>query len=280
MKKSSFILMIVIIMGTLLSTSFNHGLENVASSTVFNSEWQITITGLVDTPLNLKLSDLIAMPQTTIFSQIFCVGPPGFFVDEGNWTGVKLGLLLETAGVSPDAIKVAFHASDGFSTDLTIASAKSDNILVAYEKDGAPINETLRLIVPGRWGYKWIYNLNSIELVDYNFLGKYESQGYSDSAEITQTGAPGNIPNVSQGGTTSNNNLPTPSPYASPSSSPIQKPSSTPTTKPEGEPIATPTRYDILEETIIVIAVVAAVSVVMLSLTVYFLKFKKRKIGK
>jgi hypothetical protein len=38
----------------------------------------------------------------------------------------------------------------------------------------------LRLVVPGKWGYKWISRLTEISLVDFDFKGTYESQGYSD----------------------------------------------------------------------------------------------------
>ena len=271
MKKFSFILITALIAWVMFSVSFNQGLDPAAYSAVIDTEWQLTITGLVNTSLNLKLADLIAMPQSTIFAQIYCVGPPSFFVEEGNWTGVKLGLLLEKAGISHDVIKVAFYASDGFSTDLTIEAAMSENVIVAYEKDGVPLDEKLRLVVPGRWGYKWIYNLNRIELVDYNFLGRYERGDYSDSAEITQSGAPINFNEILPDGTRLNR-----TPYPSPSPSTTPKPSPTATPKPNGDLTGTPTPSGLAEEITYVIAATAAISVVILCLIVYFVKVKKK----
>jgi DMSO/TMAO reductase YedYZ molybdopterin-dependent catalytic subunit len=96
---------------------------------------------------------------------------PYIVVDEGNWTGVRLGLLLETARVFPDAVKVAFYAEDGFSTDLTLSAAMREDVILAYEKDGEPLPQKLRLVVPGDWGYKWIHSIVRIELVDYDFKG-------------------------------------------------------------------------------------------------------------
>src|SRR4030042_2911566 len=124
------------------------------------------------------------MPQTTVNAAIICVDFPNNVIVQGNWTGVNLWLLLEPAGVSPDAVKVAFYASDGFSTDLPVETAKREDIILAYEKDGAPLGETLRLVVPGKWGYKWISQVTRIELVDYDFKGFWESRGYSDAADI------------------------------------------------------------------------------------------------
>jgi DMSO/TMAO reductase YedYZ molybdopterin-dependent catalytic subunit len=105
-------------------------------------------------------------------------------VAEGNWTGVQLADLIETAKASSGALKVAFYASDGFSTDLTLAAATRDDIVVAYNHNGQPLPETIRLVVPGRWGYKWISNLDHVELVNYDFKGFWESRGYSDDAAI------------------------------------------------------------------------------------------------
>ena len=148
--------------------------------------WQLTVSGLVEHPLNLTLSDIKAMPQTTEFARLFCVDFPTTIVAEGNWTGVKLSYLLNQANISGNALKVAFYASDGYSTDLPVEKATQDNIIVAYQKNGAPLEETLRLVVPGSWGYKWISKLNSIVTMDYNFLGHWESSGYSDQADSNQ----------------------------------------------------------------------------------------------
>ena len=152
---------------------------------VENSERGLIVDGSVQHPLNLTLDEIAAMPKTTVNAKLYCVGTPDRPLDNGNWTGVRLGFILENAGVSPDAIKVAFYAEDGFSTDLTVTEAMQENIILAYEKDGRPLPENLRLVVPGKWGYKWISQVNHIELVNYDFKGFYESSGYSDTAEIS-----------------------------------------------------------------------------------------------
>jgi hypothetical protein len=158
------------------------------SGSVTESEWTLVVDGFVQSPLSLSFEDLVAMPATTVYAQLYCVFVPAIPLDEGNWTGVRLGLILEEAGVSPEAVKVAFYADDGFATDLTLTTAMRNDIIVAYEKDGEPLTETLRLVVPCKWGYKWISGPTHIELVDYDFLGTYESVGFSDEAEIPGDG--------------------------------------------------------------------------------------------
>jgi DMSO/TMAO reductase YedYZ molybdopterin-dependent catalytic subunit len=126
------------------------------------------------------------MEKTTEYVELYCVDYPTVPVEKGEWTGVRLGLLLEQAGVSPDAVKIAFYADDDYSTDLTIATAMREDVLVAYERDGVPLDEKLRLVLPGKWGYKWIGHLAHIELVDYDFTGIWEGRGYSDEADIPE----------------------------------------------------------------------------------------------
>ena len=145
----------------------------------------LLLDGLVETPLNLTLEELSAMPKTTEYVELYCVDYPTVPVEKGEWTGVRLGLLLEQAGVSPQAVKVAFYDDYGYSTDLTVATAMREDVILAYERDGVSLDETLRLVLPGKWGYKWISGVTHIELVDYDFSGVWESRGYSDEADIT-----------------------------------------------------------------------------------------------
>lgn len=156
------------------------------AGTAADPEWTVIVDGFVESPLNLTIDDIAAMPPSTVYGVLICVGLPTSPLEEGYWIGVRLGFILEQAGVSPEAVKVAFYADDGFTTDLPVTTAMRDDIILAYEKDGEPLAENLRLVVPCKWGYKWIRDLTHIELVDYDFLGHYESRGYSDEADISE----------------------------------------------------------------------------------------------
>jgi len=186
MKNTLFSTATAILLIMLVVASAGSDLKLSVHADSDTAEWQLTVTGLVEQPLNLSLTELTAMPQTTVNAALVCVDFPSNVVAKGNWAGVSLWLLLETAGVSSKALKVAFYASDGYSTDLPIETARREDVILAYEKDGVPLNETLRLVVPDKWGYKWISQVVVIELVDYDFLGVWESRGYSDNADVTE----------------------------------------------------------------------------------------------
>jgi DMSO/TMAO reductase YedYZ molybdopterin-dependent catalytic subunit len=201
MKKTLFSTATAIILIMLFVVSSASVLKPTAKAESDTSESQLRITGLVEHQLNLSLTELEAMPQTTVYAAILCVDSPDRVVEEGNWVGVRLSLLLEAAGVSPTAVKVAFYASDGYSTDLTVETAEREDVILAYEKDGVPLSEQLRLVVPGKWGYKWISQITVVDLVDYDFLGYWESYGYSDTADINEGSNPPPVTYPDPGGT-------------------------------------------------------------------------------
>ncbi len=151
----------------------------------------IEITGFVERPYNITYEELEALPSKSVTAELYCVDSPNLPRKSGTWIGVPLRVLLERAGVKEGAYKIAFYAEDGYTTDLYVEDVMNNkSIIVAYELNGKPIKP--RLVVPGRWGYKWIKGLTKIRLVNYNFKGTWESAGYPDEAYIegpTQRGA-------------------------------------------------------------------------------------------
>ena len=186
-RKSLIILLVLALVAVGVgSAAWIHGLTAFEEFPTDDSGWRLIVDGFVQRPLNLTLNKIRAMPKTIVYAELYCVGAPTIVQAKGNWSGVTLGYILEQAGVEQAAIKVLFYADDGFTTDLDIATAMRSDIVVAYERDGETLDETLRLVVPGKWGYKWIREITRIELVDYNALGTWESGGYSDTAEISE----------------------------------------------------------------------------------------------
>jgi hypothetical protein len=196
MNKKRFLTLTITIITVLAIAVFNSKLFTAQAQTS-NPTVQLTITGLVQNPLNLTLNEIKDMPQATEYATLYCVDAPTTPLREGNWTGVELSYLLQQANVSSDAVKVAFFAPDGFTTDLTVQMATQDNsILVAYQLDNASLSG-LQLVVPYNWGYKWISDLTQIKLVNYNFLGTEESAGYPDNATTSAVVvSPSSLPSI------------------------------------------------------------------------------------
>jgi hypothetical protein len=163
----------------------------------------IRVYGLVNNPLNLSDVELSSMPRVSEVAVIKCVwGFPGDLTV--NWTGIPLFHILLLAGIRPEATKVAFHSRlFDFHSDLKVEDAFNSDILIAAEANGVPLTSLAevapdhmggyRVVVPGRYGYKWVANLASIEVVDYDYLGTYESPpsqgglGMDDEAIIPES---------------------------------------------------------------------------------------------
>ncbi|HUK85514.1 MAG TPA: molybdopterin-dependent oxidoreductase [Candidatus Acidoferrum sp.] len=188
MDKKGVLTFAVIIIIALALVACNLKLPTAEAQTA-NSDLALTIRGFVVNNLNLTLDDVKAMPRTSEYAELYCVDNPRTPLNQGIWTGVELSYLIEQANLSAGAAKVAFFASDGYTTDLTIDKASQDSsILVAYQKDNESL-DGLQLVVPYCWGYKWISSLTQIQLVNFDFLGTTESSGYSDDATAVNVGA-------------------------------------------------------------------------------------------
>ncbi|GAB5469961.1 MAG: molybdopterin-dependent oxidoreductase [Rhodospirillales bacterium] len=150
--------------------------------------WKLTIDGLVDNPMTLSIADLREQFEVvTMALLIECGGngrsafdPPARgnqwstgAVGCSNWTGVRLKDVLAKAGVKSNVVYTAHEGADThlsgdpdklpISRGLTIAKAMTDDILIAFEMNGAalhPMNGApLRLVVPGWPGscsQKWL----------------------------------------------------------------------------------------------------------------------------
>jgi DMSO/TMAO reductase YedYZ molybdopterin-dependent catalytic subunit len=115
-----------------------------------------------------------------------------------EWTGTPLRPLLEEAGLDPTAVEVVFTGADRgvqgeinqlYQRALTIDEATRDEVLLAYEMNGQPLEPQhgapLRLLVPGWYGMTSVKWLTTIEAIDQPFDG-YQQQcayRYTDNAE-------------------------------------------------------------------------------------------------
>jgi DMSO/TMAO reductase YedYZ molybdopterin-dependent catalytic subunit len=112
--------------------------------------------------ISVSIEELKAMPRTVEYARLDCVGNP---VAEGNWTGVRLELLLERVR-SNNIQTIEFRASDGYSRTLTSSEAAREDVIIAYLLNGNPIQEKMRLVVPYRNGDQWISDIVEIRVID------------------------------------------------------------------------------------------------------------------
>lgn len=152
-------------------------------------EWTLSVDGSLERPLKLKYDDLNDMQKVSEIATLECFDntPGGDLIGTALWEGVKVKTVLNNAGVKKTAVKVLFHAADGYSTSHTIEYAMRDDVILALKMNGVDLNEAhgypLRLVAPGKYGYKWAKWITRIEVLDYDKKGYYEDMGFSDEAD-------------------------------------------------------------------------------------------------
>jgi DMSO/TMAO reductase YedYZ molybdopterin-dependent catalytic subunit len=224
------------------------------------TEWTVRIGGAVSNPKTLKITQIMSMPNSTVYAELYCYGA---YVTGGNWTGVNLSLLLDFVELDQNAMSLGFSAADGYNKAISIAEATQENVIVAYEFNGSPLPETLRLVLPGANGEFWVAMINHIVVSTNSAPHSFSGSGVNLPAVIPQSPTPAPAP------------APTPTPLASPSPNPSPTPPITPTPTPFQEPSSSQdTQNSETTPEMIVIASTGAISLVGVGLLFYF---KKRK---
>lgn len=154
------------------------------------ASWRLAIGGLVNAPFALTFSEFTALPQTTVVRDFYCV--EGWGVTDVEWKGVLVKELAERAQVDARATHLVFRSGDGIYTDsLTMEQAAAEDVLLVHQVNGVQLppdmGQPLRLICPGRYGYKyvkWVEQVEAIDIAQTPFEGYWESLGYPADADI------------------------------------------------------------------------------------------------
>jgi DMSO/TMAO reductase YedYZ molybdopterin-dependent catalytic subunit len=135
--------------------------------------WRLNIDGLVKRPQSFSIDQLRAMPARTQITRHDCV--EGWSAI-GKWTGVPLKLVLDAAGLQPNARYVVFHCADmmagesAYYESIDLIDAHHPQTILAWALNDKPLEvgngAPLRLRVERQLGYKQAKYVERIELVD------------------------------------------------------------------------------------------------------------------
>ncbi len=148
-------------------------------------KYRLTINGLVNNPENFTYNDLKSIEHKSETETLTCIA---LVSAKAVWSGIPVKTLLDSVDVKNGATEVVFYAADGYSSSIPIEEAYSDKVILATHMNGELLPEKhgfpLRLVYPGYYGYKWVKWVDHIKVVNYDYKGFWESQGYSDEAKI------------------------------------------------------------------------------------------------
>jgi DMSO/TMAO reductase YedYZ molybdopterin-dependent catalytic subunit len=147
--------------------------------------WSLSIWGEVERPFSLRWDELMALPQTTITTDIHCV--TRWSKLDTTWTGVRVSDLLDRAGVKPTGTHVMAHCDGGYTTNVPVDALRDDDVLVAHAYGGEPLEPDhgapLRLLVPKRYFWKSAKFLRQLEVMTEDRMGFWELNGYHNDAD-------------------------------------------------------------------------------------------------
>jgi DMSO/TMAO reductase YedYZ molybdopterin-dependent catalytic subunit len=142
--------------------------------------WRLRVFGAVDEEASWSWSELLALPQSRIRSDIHCV--TRWTKLDNDWEGVATRDLLARVRVRPEARYVLAHCHGGYTTNLPLADFAAEDSILAHRHDGEPLAPEhgwpLRLVVPRLYFWKSAKWLEGIELLAQDTLGYWEEGGY------------------------------------------------------------------------------------------------------
>jgi DMSO/TMAO reductase YedYZ molybdopterin-dependent catalytic subunit len=169
------------------------------------ADWRLSVEGQVESPLTLTYDQLRALPAQTVTAVLECAGnsrnsaspplPRSFlnngYVGNARWRGAPLRLVLERAGVKPEAHDVVLEGADrgkpdfapaevAYAKGIPIDKALHPETLIVYEMNGAPLPREhggpVRVLVPGWYGTYHVKWLTRIEVLDRPFDGVFMTE--------------------------------------------------------------------------------------------------------
>ncbi len=169
--------------------------------------WTLSIAGLAARPLSIALAELVAGPSERRRVDFHCV--TRWSKLDMAFRGAPLCRLIDAAEPAASAthLRLIARSDRDHDTGLSLADARAFDPLVAWAVDlgdgagerplpsahGGPV----RLVTPGKYGYKSLKWLERIELSDAPTLGFWErGPGYHDNADpwAEERYVTGNVP--------------------------------------------------------------------------------------
>jgi DMSO/TMAO reductase YedYZ molybdopterin-dependent catalytic subunit len=138
--------------------------------------YRLAVGGAVDHPRALSVSDLDRGDE--LIATLDCTGG---FASTQHWRGVRLGRLLDEAGVTDGGAHVRVVSHTGYRWGFALADAA--DLLLATHVGGEPLSHghgaPCRLVVPGHRGFEWVKWVTRVEVHTDADLGAAASTVWS-----------------------------------------------------------------------------------------------------
>jgi DMSO/TMAO reductase YedYZ molybdopterin-dependent catalytic subunit len=147
---------------------------------VSRERWRLKIGGLVQRPVMLDWPAFMALPQSTMRSDIHCVTTWSRY--DNDWTGVATQDLLDLVEPRDGGRFLMLHGYDGYTTNLPLADFAEPGALLAHSWQGKPLTREhggpVRLVVPHLYFWKSAKWIAAIDVLGADKPGFWEAEGY------------------------------------------------------------------------------------------------------
>jgi len=147
---------------------------------VDTERWSFRVFGEVERPYELSWEEFSALSRREVLCDIHCVTHWSRY--DNAFSGVPVTALLERAGIRPGASHALVHAEQDFTANLPLTDLVRDANLIATHHDGEPLSPEhggpARLVVPHLYFWKSAKWVRGIELMEGDFPGFWEQNGY------------------------------------------------------------------------------------------------------
>jgi len=128
--------------------------------------YRLKVTGKVEKPLALTYDEILEHPSVTETVLLVC---PGFFSNNGRWTGVNLKVLLQEARVKKDAQYADVKGAGEKVTRIPLKDLDQKRIFLAHQVNGEPLPRKhgfpLRLVFEDAYGSDWVKYVDEVTVL-------------------------------------------------------------------------------------------------------------------
>ena len=128
-----------------------------------SNTYRLKVTGKVERPLSLSYDEILKLPSLTEVVLLIC---PGFFSNNGRWTGVNFKSLLQEAQIKKEAQYIDINGAHGKGVRIPLKALLQKKIFLAYRVNGETLPQKhgfpLRLVYEDAYGYDWVKFVDEI----------------------------------------------------------------------------------------------------------------------
>jgi DMSO/TMAO reductase YedYZ molybdopterin-dependent catalytic subunit len=142
--------------------------------------WEFRIWGEVEDEVTFTWEEFMALPRTSITSDIHCV--TAWSKLDNAWEGVAFREVMKHVRLKPEAHHAMVHSFGGYTTNLPLADLDDDDVLFAYGHNGEDLTPDhgwpLRLVVPKLYFWKSAKWVRGLRFMTDDRPGFWEMYGY------------------------------------------------------------------------------------------------------